>query len=916
MDRGNRGPWRRFRLAAGVWAALAAADVAPGQPAATQPSDPMPHPEHRPVLSSLQRELVRFDFEEAERAPYTMPPNFYRYIAPDQGFPRFGRMQLTNEIAHNGRWSFQFQLNGGSLSARVPTAVIPVLPGGDYAVTAWIRTDGLTHAAARLVAQLYDVERRPIAASLVQSDLLRTAGGWEHAEIEVFGDFEDAADLVVELQVLQPQQFTAPGDAPGVPLLEDVAGRAWFDDVTVRQLPRIELSTDAPGNVVPAAATPTLHAVVRDPTAERLSGRLRIYDVERREVRGTSFQLPQGAWRRSFELTDLNVGWYRAELEVANDRQVVGRRSLDLVVLPKRNTPLREPRFGVVLPSLETGNPVSETRRLAGQLGAASALVPLWDDVDGARPVEPSALRETVEELIDHGVEVTLVLPGLARKLAVTPDPDAVQAGDAAGERPTWLRALRHAAMTFGLEVPRWVVGAPDSAESHELVVGGQAQLVLDATERAMAGIVPEPVFILPWPAEYETAPRAVNHGYWFTVPFQVRPEALPAYAARWPIDDRPVFATLERLPADAYAPHDRAVDLMLRGLYGWRAGLPRMAITAPWATRDHRAGITPDPSFAAWRTLADHLDGRVFGGELNVADGIRCWILTGPGRNESALVAWSERAEPSPTTLRMLLAQGPVEVVDAFGGRRDIEAHDGAHTIELESRPIFIEGVDAKLTAFRAAFGIEPSFLTARHQVHECELLVGNPWSVTISGTLRLRAPEGWRVTPATHRFTIAPRGTETLPISVVFSQRAPTGGARLEGEVELIADREHRFRVHTHVTVGLESIEFAAHWRVARNEHTGADDLLVTQTVINNGDSPIVLYAYVSAPGLSRQRRPIGTLPPGQKAVRTFRLSDGARLLAGKRIRVGVIDGDGARLNRVMAIPTPETLAGADDS
>jgi len=93
--------------------------VAPGQPAATRPADLVENAGQRPALSSLRRELARFDFEEAERAPYTMPPNFYRYIAPDQGFPRFGRMQLTSETAHGGRWSFQFQLNGGSLSARV-----------------------------------------------------------------------------------------------------------------------------------------------------------------------------------------------------------------------------------------------------------------------------------------------------------------------------------------------------------------------------------------------------------------------------------------------------------------------------------------------------------------------------------------------------------------------------------------------------------------------------------------------------------------------------------------------------------------------------------------------------------------------------------------------------------------------------
>ncbi|MHC4785811.1 MAG: hypothetical protein ACYTE6_07575, partial [Planctomycetota bacterium] len=643
--------------------------------------------------------------------------------------------------------------------------------------------------------------------------------------------------------------------------------------------------------------TPILRAVVRDPTTERLSGRMLIYDVGGRPVSSTSFPLPQGSWRRSFDLADLEIGWYRAVLEVENPQQLVGRRSLDVVVLPARDRSPREQRFGIVLPSLETGGPVSVTRKLARHVGAAHALVPLWDDIESAPPVESAALRGTVEELLERGVEVTLVVPGLARKLARLPQPDPPAAGGAAEGGPTWLSALRHAAMTFGLGVPRWLIGAPGGAESLELVVGDQARLVLDAADRAMAGIVPQPVFLLPWPAEYEPVEAPVDRGFWMTVPYHVRPEALADYAAQWPVGDRPLFTTIERLPAGAYAPCDRAADLMLRGLYGWRAGLPRMAITAPWACRDHRAGTMPDPSFAAWRTLADQLDGRTFGGALPVADGIRCWILAGSAARDTALVAWSERAEPDAAVMRMLLAEGPVQVVDAFSGRRDVEPRDGVHTVDLGPRPLFIEGVDPGLAAFRAGFGIQPSFLTARHQVHECEMLLSNPWSNTITGTLRLQAPEGWRVTPRIHRFAVPPGQIEALPISVVMRPGAPTGGARIEGEVELIADRPYRLRVHANLNVGLENIEFAAHWRVDRNERTGTDDLIVTQTITNNGPRPVALYAYVSAPGMSRQRHPVGNLTPGQKTVQTFRLPDGARLLAGKRIRVGVIDDDGVR-------------------
>jgi hypothetical protein len=101
-----------------------------------------------------------------------------------------------------------------------------------------------------------------------------------------------------------------------------------------------------------------------------------------------------------------------------------------------------------------------------------------------------------------------------------------------------------------------------------------------------------------------------------------------------------------------------------------------------------------------------------------------------------------------------------------------------------------------------------------------------------------------------------------------------------------------------------------------VARDDRAGTDDLIVTQTITNNGPRPVILHAYVSAPGLSRQRRAIGNLPPGRKTVRTFHFPDGARMLSGRKIRVGVIDGDGARLNRIMEIPILDAVAGADDS
>ena len=847
------------------------------------------------------------DFEEAERAPYTMPFDFYRFIAPDKGFPRFGTMQLSRTAAHEGRWSFMFELDGGSLSARLPTAVIPVLPGGDYRVSAWVRTEHLDRATAQIVAQLYDADHRPIAESRATSPPLRTAGRWQHVSIDVYGDSDAAADLVLELQVLQPRLHS--GRREGQPQLDDLAGRAWFDDIAVWQQPRIELSTSAPDNVIVEQAVPLLHVLVRDPTAEDLTARLLVLDLDGRVVREQRHALARGSWRHTLKLDGIDDGWYRAVVEVRNDDRIVGRRTLDLVVLrTQRASHNLDQRLGVVLGSPATPASTDMLRRLVKHLGVTGVMLPVPRQSaalspDGGR----SPMHRAGQEMLDRGVELTIALPGLSRDLTHQGplDRDRVRALIKGRDDLTDLF------MGFGLEVPRWLLTpgidqtpGPAAVGSAVLLSDEQLQTMVDSVAGALADFVPDPVVLVPWSAEYELAPLPAPHGYWIDIPTFIAPRVLADFAAQWPIGTQPVHTTIQRLDADLYAPDQRVEDLLLRTLWGFRAGLPHMAITAPWSRRGPRGPLVPDPSFPVWRALADRLDGRRFSGVLPVADGVQCWILSGPGPGETTLVAWNEKALPASAALSMLLADGPVDVVDAFGNRREVAPTGGVHEIPLRRRPLFVEGVDAGLVGFRAAFRIMPDYLPARHQVHEGDVLLGNPWGSTITGTIRLRPPAGWRITPRIHRFSIPPGGQAKLPVSIVFTQRLITGVSFAEADVELTADREYRFRVRARLEVGVRDLEFTAHWHRAL-DRAGSGDLIITETVTNTGNRTVNLTAYVSAPGLSRQRRRIGDLGPGQTAVRSFRLADGERLLSGRRVHLGVITQDGARLNRVLEIP-----------
>ncbi len=109
------------------------------------------------------------------------------------------------------------------------------------------------------------------------------------------------------------------------------------------------------------------------------------------------------------------------------------------------------------------------------------------------------------------------------------------------------------------------------------------------------------------------------------------------------------------------------------------------------------------------------------------------------------------------------------------------------------------------------------------------------------------------------------------------------------------------------------MKDVEFIAYWRL---DGVNSADLLIDQSVTNTGDRPLTLTAYVSAPGMSRQRRSMGRLQPNQTATRTFRLRNGATMLAGRTVRLGVIDASGARLNRALEIPervSPVSVTGA---
>jgi len=899
-------PWLvRVTLLCALACAVGVISPAHGDPDRTSPSQRADSSSLR-HLPTLNRVVRHFDFEEANEAPYEMPLNFYRYGGEDgataQGFPPFGTMRLSEAHAASGRWSFEFSLNGGSLAARVPTAVIPVVPLADYAVTTRVRTEGLTHARARLVAWFHDRQGRMIESSRSTSELVKTDGTWMTLSVELRGEYEHAADLVLELQLLQPRQFLADATSSDGPMLEDVHGRAWFDDVTVWHAPRIEINMPHPGHVVPVGESAEISLLVRDLTHESLSARLQVFNITGELVYDEQFTTPRALRQRTVKLPSLAYGWYRAVLEVQGQGNLIGQRWLDFVMA---SPPLQRQReaathFGVVLPEAWYASP-SNIPAMVEHLHGRHLVVPVWamNDVSYDSEAHLQQRHAALVAFADLRQELTFAIHRVPEDIAVELDvaPEEVLKAltrDVSAWRPYLSSLLRS-----GVEVDHWQLGSM----LHES--NGSLQHRINDARKNMQQLVSVPSLVLPLEAAQRTAEQLRVDRRQMMVSHEVRSDALPEYVEQWRTGRSPIVLHLRSTPESLYHPLQQMDDLALRVLYALRSGIDQLLIDAPWEMAES-GQHSPQPAMAMWRQLAQHLGNRQFVGELNLGPALSCWLFQGQQPGDDLLVAWSHEIGNSTTPMNMQLTDRAVDVYDLFGNVQTIAFRDGTHKIDVTPSPIFVEGINLPLVQFRGGFALDPPLVPSENRTHRHEIVLHNPWDVQLSGTLVLQEKANWRMTPRSHDFTIEANGTARLPVEIILDRSVPTGASTLHADVLLQADGNYRVSLWTEVEVGLSSMDFALTWSVRENADTGQEDLIITQFITNTGSEPLFADAFLFAPGVQQQRRLIAGLEPGEVAVRTFVVPDGIQQLAGQIVRVTVASRSGpGRLNRELHIP-----------
>lgn len=926
-------------LAAGIAAAQQTVEI-------PKRAEPLPEQVSRPERPAASGRLVRiYDFEERDVNPSPVPLHWTRVQDQDDrprpGFPRFNLSELVdlNDQPAASRGCVRLQTRGGSTSLQLDPGVLPVFSDADYLIGARIRTQGLNASRAALACRFLDESLEPIPASERITAPIVSEGRFVTASINMPGEFPDARYLQIELLLLQPDMLASGGRGkpakppPGQLHIPDVSGAAYFDDVSIVQLPRLELGTNNPDNVFVAPESPSLELLVRDLTGEELTGSLTVLDAAGRAVDTRRLRLGEGRSTTSWTPRLTGFGWYRAVLEMSNRSVRVGATAVDFVWLPPRDDVASpdESRFwiysGRIAPELYTRlAPATRALRSSG------LSLPIWsaDLTADAVSARVEQLRPLVDSFRSERLELGLALPRAPAALISGKSTDANDPWSLLSSRGRDAAPLLDEFLDrYGQSVQRWQVGALDG---RSLFLRDNVAAAAVAIEATLGKLVAGPVIIAPATLEDAAAIGTLGASHPFLepallAPASAHPDSVGAAVSSWrrtasPGTARRLTVALQTAAKDELDATDAADALAKKAVRAWAASSAgsasdqlRLALLDPWSVRPgSKPQLMPKPEVAAWRAVIDRLADREFTGILPLPGGAEGYIFanrraTDPGRG-GLLVVWNDATLPERAELRTHLGPGEPWITDVFGNRSEM-TDPARRPLPLSSTPIFIEGVDSELLRFGATVSIEPPLLSMTQSESQHRLRLTNPWTTNISGRLVLVEPGGgtkggardrsWRISPRLFPFALAPGETAEFPFTVSFGPAEEIGTKQFVFDTELTAVRAYDiFQVATTMELGMKDLAFS----VTASPRGNAVEL--EATISNQTKNPLTLELTAFPPGTPRLSIDVGELLAGNQAIRRFAIPNMYPGKKGRKIAVTLTDAEtGIRITRSVVIP-----------
>jgi hypothetical protein len=848
----------------------------------------------------ITRVLKTFDFEERRLGNQEdLPMNWSKVSGP--GLPHYVHGKLANDQSHGGQWSFRFDLNGGGLIYRYQAGLLKVQAGTHYRIEGYCLTTPLRNARARITAWFADSYGRLIEGSARHSELYAASmpgDAWKKLTLSLTADVPQADSLVIDLELLQPSQYTPASERAAKVLEQDYRGNVWWDDITISQVPVVAMRTDKPANVFRLNEPVRIAAVVSDRSTDDLTAKFIVLDAEGRQVyRRTSRPEVQtvrtSAGRQArmlVEVPTLPPGWYRAWLIMTSGGLRLQSASLAFVVLADsaKSAP-GDGRFGVVATQLPFDS-LAQLPAILPMLSAGRVKLAVWSDQGGV-----DSSNDAQFDRVLTGLGIAQITPSacllsppmkLADKLKGTGWPGVLKL-----KNEEWQSELAFLVSRYANHIEQWQLGPDDDTD---FVSNPAARTVYDRVYKEFSQLIADPELAMPWPAWYELAPNAPST-IAFCVPTSVLPSQMPLYLKDLKRkSDRSISVSLQPLDRAKYGLQTQVRDLSQRIIYALAAGSTRIDVPAPLSATSSEAGvrIDPDPLFMVERTIFSTLSGAKYKGRIEFGSGIQSFLFDRGG--EGILVMWTKGDSEGLKSLPINIGLRPV-CIDLWGNATPLLRPSSDPSAKLPvgvgTMPIFLVDIDGPQAQFRAGVTIDNALLESSFRPHARHIRFSNTYNKPISGTLFFRAPAGWILTPASCAFTLNPGEASDQLVEFEFPYNAVAGLNSLQCEFTLEGEKNANFVVPLTLRLGLSDVGMRT---IAFRD---GREIYVEQTITNYGERPISYAAWAMYPDEPRQERLVMSLEPGSTTVRRYRFSNVSQDKIGL-VRVGIKELEGSRI------------------
>ncbi|MCG3138781.1 MAG: hypothetical protein HJJLKODD_02650 [Phycisphaerae bacterium] len=851
-------------------------------------------------VDEVDRIIKHFDFDERKLGNLEeIPMHWQRYQA--DGFPEFSAGKFDDQQGYTGAPSFYLSLDGRSCAYYYDRADIVVEPDSNYRIVARIRPDKLFHARAYLSAYYLDAAGNVLANTIRFSEMVGGSGqddAWQEVTIQLPNQTDTSYAIGLKVWVVQPSIWWS-GPRPYKHIEQkDIYGGAWFDDLIIYRLPRIELTSSAAdrGHLFRAGESPVLLAHVGGMDQHDRDVRLRVHDVIGRVVFEQSLADIQSDDRHSQQvsLSNLPPGYYHARLTVdIHDGTVIDRRLGFVCQGSPPPPPLAKTspqRLGLMIRSNTPRNwPVLQ--ELVEILQIHHLKLPISSNHFEQDEAHLRAQDQFIQNLADQGVQMTGVLVKSDAETAL----DSTASGSVIDllslSTEIWQPFLAQMITRYESRFRYWQLGF----DGHDAVINdSRLKSSLQNFRQEIGKLVATPLIAYPWSVQHDQPDKELTADtVSVTVPVTVAPTEIVNYLndAAQHFQPAQLWAVLETLPADQFRQLPMLADTAKRLIYALQSKAEIVFLPEPWRFRNNAGQVyaEPDNELSAYQILISCLDQARYLGSLTLHPDVQCEAFDVNG--QALLILWADGAPLNGEEFTLELG-GATQLTDLWGQHQSLTIEQGFSKMRLSPLPVIASYAPSWLIDFRRHLRFDPELLPSESVSHEQTLVIKNPRMDPISGTIKLRAPVGWQIRPSQLSFALQPGAEDRPLIRIQSAAREPAGAKQIEAQVTIDAEQLITFETMLPLQLDLADIDVAADLLLE------GDLLVVRHHITNHSPETLTFRSFADAPGRRRQNLYIIDLQPGQSVVKSHVFPE-AHSLSGQLIRLGLKQKKGPRVH-----------------